>query len=137
MTTAISAWTEYGREATLVNVAKVSAREHTYRRRLGKVIVQLRALANDMSQATLAANIHRSAAALSRWETGKATPTAFDLVEIARVFEIPKEDLDLLLTPPKGPVSPVAQRLAATAAAGARRGQADAVLRRADGRDRQ
>lgn len=101
--------------------------ESDYRRRLGRVIVQLRGL-NSMSQETLAAALERSEAAVSRWENGKATPTAFDLHRIAVLFELDRETLDLLLFPPEGPVSPVAERLAEAAARGVRKGLGRAGL---------
>lgn len=104
------------------SVRAVSARDEIdYRTRLGKAIVQLRAM-HGMSAAVLAERIDRSEAAISRWETGKATPTAWDLRRMADLFELPKEALDVLLYPPKGPVSPVAQRLAASAPGAARKG---------------
>jgi DNA-binding XRE family transcriptional regulator len=54
------------------------ASEREYRRRLGRAIVQLRALHN-VSQAWLAEKVGRSEAALSRWETGRRRrpPTTF------------------------------------------------------------
>lgn len=95
--------------------------ESDYQRRLGKVLVQLRGL-NNMSAATLAERLERSEAAVSRWETGKAAPRAFDLHRIAVLFGLDRETLDLLIFPPNGPVSPVAERLAEAAARGVRRG---------------
>jgi len=81
-------------------MGSTSAAERDYRRRLGRVIVQLREAANRMSQAELAERIDRSEAALSRWETGKATPTAFDLRQIAGVFALPGDALSVLIYPP-------------------------------------
>ncbi len=127
----VPAWSPRGRAAIVPFVAKTT--EADYRKLLGAAIVQLRALRN-ISQAELAEAIDRSEAAVSRWETGKATPTAWDLREIARVAKLEDDQLDLLLRPPKGPISPVAQRLAQAGAAGASAGQAAAVRRRGDGR---
>lgn len=95
----VPAWSARPRLHSLTDVSKASGSEIDYRRRLGKVIVQLRE-GHRMSQAVLAEQINRSEAALSRWETGKATPTAFDLHEIARVFAMPGGSLDVLLYPP-------------------------------------
>ncbi len=64
-----------------------------------------------MSQVHLAEALNRSEAAVSRWETGKATPSAFDLAELARIFGLRDDQLDLLLRPPKPPDGPVAERL--------------------------
>ena len=70
--------------------------ETDYQRRLGEVIVEVRVL-RQMSQAELAVAIDRSEAALSRWETGKALPKAFDLRRIADALDMPAE---WLLYPP-------------------------------------
>lgn len=107
--------------------------ELDYRRRLGPAIVQLRSLAG-LSQADLSELIGRSEAAVSRWETAKATPSAWDLREIARVTKLEDDQLDVLLRPPKGPISPVAERLARAGEAGARKGRAAGVPRRVGGR---
>jgi transcriptional regulator with XRE-family HTH domain len=96
--------------------------EKDYQRRLGQAIIELREVA-EMSQAVLAEAINRSEAAVSRWETGKATPTAFDLVEMARTFGLPDDALSVLIRPPETAISPVRQMLSDRAAAGARRGQ--------------
>lgn len=128
---AVAAWSQRDRGRIVPFVAKRGEAE--YRKLLGAAIVQLRAL-RGLSQAELAEAIERSEAAVSRWETGKATPTAWDLREIARVAKLEDDQLDLLIRPPKGPISPVAQRLAQAGAAGASAGQAAAVRRRADGR---
>lgn len=101
----------------------VSSAERDYRRLLGPAIVQLRGI-RGLTQADLAEAINRSEAAVSRWETGKATPTAWDLRELARVLRLEDDQLDVLLRPPNGPVSPVAERLARAVEAGARRGRA-------------
>lgn len=122
-------WLTRGRRPSLVLMAggkkPAGSAEKDYQRRLGRVIVELRAIGNvelgpAVSQATLAELLNRSEAALSRWENGKATPSAFDLVEIARIFDAPS---DLLIHPPEHAVSPVRQMLAERAAAGARKGQ--------------
>ncbi len=81
-----------------------------YRVRLGSVIAQLRAV-RGMSQAHLAESLNRSEAAVSRWEHGRGTPSAFDLAELARIFGLHDDQLDLLLRPPKPPDGPVAERL--------------------------
>ena len=107
--------------------------EADYRRRLGHVIVELRGIAM-MSQAELAELLPRSEAAVSRWEGGKATPTAYDLRRLAEIFELPADALDLLIFPPQGPISPVAERLAAAVGAGARKGRLGAVPRLVGGR---
>jgi len=121
---AVEAWSAHDRRPILAVVpVKVSGEEQDYRRLLGPAIVQLRAIAG-MSQAELAEKINRSEAAVSRWETAKATPSAWDLREIARVVKLEDDQLDVLLRPPKGPISPVAERLARAVEAGARRGRA-------------
>lgn len=124
----MAAWSRRQGTGTVADVVRLQEGERDYQRRLGKVIVQLRALAVDesgrqMSQAILAERVNRSEAAVSRWETGKATPSAFDLRRIAEIFELEDEHLDLLVHPPEGPVSPVAERLQAAVEAGARRGR--------------
>jgi len=101
--------------------------ERDYRRRLGKVIVQLRE-ATAMSQATLAERINRSEAALSRWETGKSTPTAYDLRQIAHTFGLYR-DVEVLINPPAvyGPemervFAGISEHLSAAAASGVEEG---------------
>jgi transcriptional regulator with XRE-family HTH domain len=131
---ALPAWSPRDRGRTVAPVPiVVTNQEVEFRRLLGPAIVQLRAIAG-ISQAELAEKIGRSEAAVSRWETGKATPSAWDLREIARVMELDDDQLDVLLRPPKGPISPVAERLARAVEAGARRGRASGVLRRGAGR---
>jgi transcriptional regulator with XRE-family HTH domain len=66
--------------------------------------------------------MNRSEAALSRWETGKATPTAYDIRQLAKHLSVPMDTLDLLLFPPSGPVSPVVARLRQASEEGARKG---------------
>lgn len=124
------AWSPPLRRPIVSLVAK--AGEANYRRLLGAAIVQLRGL-RLMSQADLAEAIDRSEAAVSRWETGKATPTAWDLREIARVCSLEDDQLDLLLRPPRGPVSPIAARLARASEAGASAGRASGARRREGG----
>lgn len=126
---AVSAWPprDRGRIVTPVPIV-VTNEEQDYRRLLGPAIVQLRAIAG-ISQAELAEKIGRSEAAVSRWETGKATPSAWDLREIARVTDLDDDQLDVLLRPPKGPVSPVAERLARAVEGGARKGRVAAARR--------
>lgn len=102
------------RAPTLVAVEKEAA----YRRRLGRVIVELRVL-RGFSQEELAGQIDRSTAAVSRWETGKVTPTAWDMRRICEVLDAPA---DLLLFPPDLPVSPIAELLEARAAGATRKG---------------
>lgn len=109
----------------------LTAAEAEYRRRLGLVIVQLRELNGRMSAATLAEKLNRSEAALSRWENGKATPTAFDVRRLAEIFDLTERQLEILVFPPEGPVSPVAQALAAAVEAGARTGRSRAAGRQA------
>ena len=104
--------------------------EHLYRRRLGKAIVQLRAM-RGISQEVLAERVGRSEAAVSRWETGKATPSAWDLRMLCEVLDAPA---DVLAFPPELPVSPVAEELARRVEAGARRGQGPADDSPATGR---
>lgn len=81
--------------------------EDTYLKHLGATIAECRILAG-MSQEELAAKVHRSAAALSRWETGKVSPSAWDLRRLADILDVPA---DLLLYPPETPPSPVEIRL--------------------------
>lgn len=126
---AVPAWAPHERSPILASVPVVTSNEEVeYRRLLGAAIVQLRGL-KHMSQAELAEKINRSEAALSRWETGKATPTAWDLREIARVVDLEDDQLDVLLRPPLGPISPVAERLARAVEAGVRTGRAGDVRR--------
>lgn len=114
-TAAVPAWPHEWARPTLVSVSKtpVSAQERTYRQRLGATIVQLRAI-HDISQARLAEMVERSEAAVSRWETGKATPSAFDLRRMADVFGLGVDLVDLLVFPLATPASPVAERLGVT-----------------------
>lgn len=132
-TAAVPAWSpQHGDPIVSVVPIVVTNEEVEYRRLLGAAIVQLRAIAG-ISQAQLAERINRSEAALSRWETGKATPSAWDLREIARVVELEDDQLDVLLRPPKGPISPVAVRLARQVEVGARMDRARAGLRPVNG----
>lgn len=109
--TAAAAWSHQARIPTVPDVQQATRDERDYRRRLGKVIVDLRLAANKMSQAELAQeHLHRSEAALSRWENGKATPTAYDLHVIAKTFGLRTEDLHLLIFPP-AVYSPEMERL--------------------------
>lgn len=82
--TALAAWSARRRGLRVADVPKktVSQEEQDYPKRIGRTIVTLRSMVG-MSQATLAEQVDRSEAALSRWEGGKATPTAFDLRKIA------------------------------------------------------
>jgi len=133
-TAAVPAWSPRDRARIVAPVPIVVTNEEVeYRRLLGPAIVQLRAIAG-ISQARLAEQIGRSEAALSRWETGKATPTAWDLREIARVMELEDDQLDVLIRPPRGPISPVAERLARAVEAGSRRGRAAGVRGRGGAR---
>jgi len=75
-----------------------------------------------MTQEKLAEMVGRSEAAVSRWETGKATPSAIDLRRMSEAFKLKLDELDLLIFPPESPVSPVAARLAASVRAGVRAG---------------
>lgn len=132
VTAAMSAWSQRGRIATLADVPKtVLAAERLYRKNLGKALIQLRAINGQKSAAWLAEQVGRSEAAISRWETGKATPSSYDLRRIAEAFALRPEHFDLLLFPPEGPVSPVAERLAASAATGLRKGLVQLVPQRA------
>lgn len=103
------AWSSLLRMPSLGDVAEHTPAEEDYKRRLGAVIVELRGM-RRMSQATLAERVGRSEPTVSRWETGKSQPEAFDLHKLAGILEAPAE---LLLDPPERPVSPVALRLAA------------------------
>jgi transcriptional regulator with XRE-family HTH domain len=107
--TSLAAWSAKARVHTLVSVPNPTDDEADYRRRLGRVIVRLRE-ASGMSQAKLAELVNRSEAALSRWETGKATPSAYDIRRIAVAVELPGEVADLLLYPP-AVYDPVMERL--------------------------
>lgn len=128
----VPAWSPLSRASTLFLVATTTG-EVEYRRLLGQAIVQLRAI-RGLSQAQLAEGIGRSEAAVSRWETGKATPTAWDLREMARILELEDDQVDVLIRPPRGPVSPVAERLARAVAEGTRRGRAGGARTPAGGR---
>jgi transcriptional regulator with XRE-family HTH domain len=110
-----SKWNQHRSGLTVADVTRtdVQVGEAEYRRLLGQALVELRRSAGRMSQADLAAALHRSEAAVSRWETGKAVPSAFDLRRIADAFGLEPADADLLLFPPEAPTSPVAARLAA------------------------
>lgn len=103
--------------------------EIDYRRRLGAAIVEVRGIRN-VSQATLAELVHRSEAAISRWETGKATPSAYDLRKLCDALDVPP---DVFVFPPETTVSPIARRLLEGAEAAARTGLAGAARRVADG----
>jgi transcriptional regulator with XRE-family HTH domain len=107
-------WSARQRSLTVALVTKtdVLASEGEYRRLLGLAIVELRRAAG-MSQAELADAVERSEAAVSRWETGKATPSAFDVRRIAQASGLDEGDVDLLIFPPETPVNPVRARLAA------------------------
>lgn len=70
--------------------------EDDYRARLGPTLVELRRR-RAKSAAWLAEKINRSEAAISRWETGKVTPTAYDLYRVAEALDVPCE---LLIYPP-------------------------------------
>ena len=98
-TPSVAAWSWRARSRSVPDMGSTSAGERDYRRRLGRVIVQMRE-ATSTSQATLAAAINRSEAALSRWETGKATPTAYDLRQIADHFGLMLDTVDVLIYPP-------------------------------------
>lgn len=126
---AVPAWSLRDRDPIVAIVPTIKSGELEYRRLLGAAVVQLRAL-GGISQAELAEQIGRSEAAVSRWETGKATPTAWDLREIARVVDLEDDQLDVLLRPPKGPISPVAERLARAVEGGARKGRSVGAPRR-------
>lgn len=119
---ALRAWSPPLRGHNLV-IVPTGPSEHEYQRRLGKAITQLRLL-RGLSQARLAELLERSEAAVSRWETGKATPSAWDLRRMCEVLDAPA---DLLAFPPDAPVSPVAEALSRRAEAGVRRGLSDAV----------
>lgn len=116
---ALAVWSRHEGIPTVSNVGAAEAAERDYRRRLGKAIVQLRELAG-VSQAWLAESVGRSEAAVSRWENGKSTPSAYDIRRLMEIFEAPA---DLLLDPPDVPVSPVAKLLEERAAAGVRKGR--------------
>lgn len=109
----VASWRTPASALTLVNVPQkpVSAKEQDYRRRLGPLIVDMREAAR-MSQATLSSLVERSEAALSRWENSKATPTAYDLVRLAEIFELTVTEYDLLIDPPEPRRSEAADRLA-------------------------
>ena len=119
-TAAASAWAERtGRPSLVV----VDNEEASYRRRLGAAIVEVRGI-RGISAAKLAELVSRSEAAISRWETGKATPSAFDLHRIADALNVPA---DLLVFPPETRVSPIAQRLLEGAEVAAMRAEIEAV----------
>lgn len=116
-TAAVQAWSRPLRRHSLV-IVPTGPSERDYQRRLGQAIVQLRVLRN-ISQARLAELLERSEAALSRWENGKATPTAWDLRRMCEILDAPA---DLLAFPPDAPVSPVAEALTRRVEEGGRRG---------------
>lgn len=114
----IPAWCPPQRIRTL---AFVIGDEADFRARLARVIVELRAL-RGMSQATLAERVERSEAALSRWETGKATPSAYDLHRLAEALEVPVDAFEVLVNPPNQPLSPIVARVLDAVARGGRKG---------------
>lgn len=114
---AMDGWQRRLRGHSLV-VVPTGPSEREYQRRLGKAITQLRAL-RHVSQARLAELLERSEAAVSRWETGKATPSAWDLRRMCEILDAPA---DLLAFPPEAPVSPVAEELTRRSAAGVQKG---------------
>lgn len=116
-TTTVAAWSLRVRPHRLTVVPN-KPDEQDYQRRLGKALVQLRAM-RGISQARLAELVERSEAAVSRWETGKATPSAWDIRVLCEVLDCPA---DVLVYPPELPVSPVAEELARRIEAGGRRG---------------
>lgn len=67
-------------------------------------------LDDHLAQPKLAEAVGRSEAALSRWETGKATPSAFDLRRIATAFGMSEEGAYVLIYPP-AVYSPEMQRV--------------------------
>jgi len=95
-TTTVAAWSLRVRDHRLA-VVPTQPNERDYQRRLGKAIVQLRAM-RGVSQARLAELLDRSEAALSRWETGKATPSAWDLKQLSEILDAPPD-----LLPREGP----------------------------------
>jgi transcriptional regulator with XRE-family HTH domain len=116
-TAAPEAWSSLLRLPTVSDVApKASDEEIGFKARLGATIVKLRKLRDEMSQADLAVALNRSEPTLSRWETGKSQPSAYDLMRLAKILDAPPE---LLLDPPEVPVNHVAVRLAALRAAAA------------------
>lgn len=117
--TTVAAWSLRVREHRLTVVPN-KPDEQDYQRRLGKALVQLRAM-RGISQARLAELVERSEAAVSRWETGKATPSAWDIRILCEVLDCPP---DVLIEPPALPVSSVAEELARRIEAGGRRGLA-------------
>lgn len=122
-----AAWSERGGRPSLASVPEPIA-EEAYQRMLGSAIVELRVL-RGVSQAELAEALDRSEAAVSRWETGKVTPTAYDLRRLSEVLEVPAE---WLAFPPdwSPPVSPLAERFQALLIeAQAKQGAAGAVDR--------
>lgn len=94
-----------------------------YRDRLGRTIAEVRVLMG-MSQEQLAQALNRSTAALSRWENGKAEPSAHDLHRLAVILDMPA---DMLIYPSEVPPTPTELRL---------RHAVEAGLRTAEIRDR-
>lgn len=70
------------------SVGRVS--EDDYLRRLGAVIQAVRK-ARRWSQAELGERIGRDANSISRWERGATSLSAFDLVQLWQVLEVPAE----------------------------------------------
>lgn len=103
--------------------------EHIYQQRLGAALVEVRAI-RGVSQAALAEGVSRSEAAISRWETGKATPSAYDVRRLCEFLDVPP---DVLIFPPEAAVSPIAKRLLESASAATRRGLRGGAGRRATG----
>lgn len=79
----------------------VSKSEAQYLKRLGEVIVEVRVLLG-ITQADLAVLVDRSEAALSRWETGKASPSAVDLWRLWQRLPVPSR---WLVDPPESQVT--------------------------------
>lgn len=96
-------------------------RESTYKRNLGKAIIEMRDAAG-LSQAELASAVGKTPAALSRWETGKANPRAYDLYRIAEACRVPVDAAHLFIWPPNPPARPVSKRLRDAREEGARKG---------------
>lgn len=82
--------------------------EDEFRKRLGHAIRRARFFRDRMSQQALGDAIHRSKAAVSRWEGGRALPDAYDLARISAALRMPP---DLLVNPPPVTRDPIAERL--------------------------
>ena len=74
-----------------------------YYQRLGAALAEIRDW-RGLTQPQLGALTGHAASTISKWESAKAKPKAYDLHIIARALDIPA---GLLVDPPAAPLSPV------------------------------